>query len=177
MQIKNIKIPHNLKISVVFVNSIRFLLLDNTFNKKYILAPRNCSFLKEDNLLKIKSLSNFEFKQFFNRVYFTIKNLNMVFKKRLFLKGLGYRMSLAESKKNLELKLGFSHFISLNIPDNIIVKVLSKKKTKLHVESKNKVLLGNFLDRIVSLRSPDSYKGKGFWYKYQKKTLKIIKKK
>jgi hypothetical protein len=38
-------------------------------------------------------------------------------------------------------------------------------------------LIGNFIDKIVSLKTPDSYKGKGFWLKYEARTLKIIKKK
>ena len=32
------------------------------------------------------------------------------------------------------------------------------------------------MDKIISLKAPDSYKGKGFWYKYQEKTLKALKK-
>jgi ribosomal protein L6P/L9E len=39
------------------------------------------------------------------------------------------------------------------------------------------VLLGNFITSIQRLRFPDAYKGKGFWKKYEKRTLKLFKKK
>jgi ribosomal protein L6P/L9E len=36
--------------------------------------------------------------------------------------------------------------------------------------------IGNFLKKIKNLKAPDSYKGKGFWYKNESKLLKEIKK-
>ena len=90
------------------------------------------------------------------------------------LKGLGYRITIIENRTKIEFKIGFSHLIRLSIPNGIKAK---GKKNLLHLECKNKILLGNFVDKIVSLKLPDSYKGKGFWFKYQTKTLKIIKKK
>jgi len=47
----------------------------------------------------------------------------------------------------------------------------------LKLQGTNKVDVGNFLDKIISLKAPDSYKGKGFWFKYQKKDSETCKKK
>jgi hypothetical protein len=75
----------------------------------------------------------------------------------------------------IEFKLGFSHLKKIKIPvDEISVHV---QKSTLFVEGRDCVLIGNFLNKIRSLKVPDIYKGKGFWYKYQKEHLKIIKKK
>jgi ribosomal protein L6P/L9E len=39
-----------------------------------------------------------------------------------------------------------------------------------------KVKVGNFANKIKSYRLPDSYKGKGIWYKNEVKILKEVKK-
>ena len=96
-------------------------------------------------------------------------------RKKLYLKGLGFRINLTENGSLLTLKLGFSHLIYLKIPKDRLNIVLSKKS--LSVEGEDKVLVGNFIAKIRALKKPDAYKGKGFFYKYQKEKLKIIKKK
>jgi ribosomal protein L6P/L9E len=45
------------------------------------------------------------------------------------------------------------------------------------MQSYDITFLGNFLAKIVSLRSPDPYKGKGFLRKNEKIVLKQLKKK
>ena len=48
--------------------------------------------------------------------------------------------------------------------------------TLLIVEGIESAVVGNFLKKIRNLKTPDSYKGKGFWYKNESKVLKEIKK-
>ena len=105
---------------------------------------------------------------------FAIKNLTVVFKKKLILKGLGFRVLLNETNDLAQFKLGFSHLINIKLPENLRLKV---RKNLISIECNDKILLGNFVNKIVSLRNQDSYKEKGFSYKYEKKILKIIKKK
>ena len=72
------------------------------------------------------------------------------------------------------LKLGYSHEISLVIPKNLNVIV---KKKKLLIEGSDKVIVGNFVNKIINFKSLNSYTGKGLWLKsYQKFILKEIKK-
>lgn len=165
MEIKKIKIPKNLNISIVFVGDNKFLILKNLVNLKYISVPKFVNIFKEnDDLLNLKSdlddkKSMLQLNQFFTRLDFAFKNLENVFKKRLLLKGLGFRINLFEEKRKVEFKLGFSHLIQLDIPQNIKIKT---KKNIINLEGVDKVLLGNFVDKIISLKLPDCYKGKGF---------------
>jgi len=93
----------------------------------------------------------------------------------LYLKGLGFKINVLKESNVLQLKLGFSHLIYLKIPEEITKIVLLKKGLRL--ESYNVEILGNFIFKIRSYKIPDSYKGKGLYYKYEKEKLKVIKKK
>lgn len=179
-KIKNISIPSDVVIEFVFINSQKFVIFKNSKNiVKYFPIPAHIKVSKIGNFLSVTCVSEEDgkwyifFNLFLERLKTELEKLNKVFKKKLILKGLGYRITLSENRK-IELKLGFSHLVNLSIPENLRVKA---RKNIMNVEGTDKVLLGNFVDKIVSLKSPDSYKGKGFWFKYQKKTLKIIKKK
>jgi len=100
---------------------------------------------------------------------------NVSFKKKLRLKGLGFRINTDLSKNEMIFKLGYSHLITLSIPDFITnVKV---KKNIMLIESYDKISLGDFVKKVIDLRKADVYKGKGFSGQYEKKKLKVIKKK
>ena len=45
------------------------------------------------------------------------------------------------------------------------------------IESYDKISLGDFVKKVIDLRKADVYKGKGFSGQYEKKKLKVIKKK
>ncbi len=109
-----------------------------------------------------------------------LKNLNSVkeeltFKKKLRLKGLGFRISVDMVKRELLLKLGYSHLVNVEIPHYITN--IRVKKNIILLESFDKISLGDFLKKVYDLRKADSYKGKGFSGQYEKKKLKVIKKK
>lgn len=103
-----------------------------------------------------------------------LKRLEKPFKKKLLLKGLGYKAVLKNDETVLELKIGYSHSISLPI-EKQNVKVILDKNT-LTVEGTNKTKVGNFVNKIRNLKLPDRYKGKGFWYKNEVIQLKEINK-
>lgn len=86
------------------------------------------------------------------------------FIKKLELVGIGYRAS--SIGKILELNLGFSHNIIIEMPNEIEVKTVSEKgKNPLIIlTSYNKELLGIVSAKIRSLRPPEPYKGKGVKY-------------
>ncbi len=83
------------------------------------------------------------------------------FRKELELVGVGYRVS--NTGQLLELSLGFTHSIFLQLPDEIKVETKSErnKNPLIILESFDKQLLGQVCAKIRSFRKPEPYKGKG----------------
>jgi len=79
------------------------------------------------------------------------------YEKTLELVGVGYRAAL--KGKQLNLQLGFSHDINLNIPENIKINV--EKQTIIKISGLDKQLVGSLTAKIKSYRPPEPYKGKG----------------
>ena len=83
------------------------------------------------------------------------------FKKELELVGVGYRAS--NQGQILDLSLGYSHNIMLEIPAEVKV-VTEMKKGKnptVTLTSHDKQLIGAIAAKIRSFRKPEPYKGKG----------------
>lgn len=83
------------------------------------------------------------------------------YKKVLEVIGVGYRAS--NQGQRLELAVGYSHPIILELPEEIKVSAATEKgKAPIVVlESYDKQLLGQVAAKIRSLRKPEPYKGKG----------------
>lgn len=83
------------------------------------------------------------------------------FKKELELVGVGYRVS--NNGQILELSLGYTHNILLELPQEIKVetKMERNKSPMIILESCDKQLLGQVCAKIRSFRMPEPYKGKG----------------
>ena len=78
--------------------------------------------------------------------------------------GVGYRATV--QGKTLELSLGFSHNIVLQLPDEITATAEQSKGKPPVVtfKSHDKQLLGMVASKLRSLRKPEPYKGKGIKY-------------
>ncbi len=75
--------------------------------------------------------------------------------------GVGYR---AEAKGQiLDLTLGYSHNIVLQLPDEIKVEAKTERRSNpvITLKSHDKQLIGQVAAKIRSLRPPEPYKGKG----------------
>jgi len=83
------------------------------------------------------------------------------YKKEMELVGVGYRAT--SSGQVLELSLGFSHAIYIQLPHEIKVEAKTErnKNPLIILESADKQLLGQVCAKIRSLRKPEPYKGKG----------------
>jgi large subunit ribosomal protein L6 len=83
------------------------------------------------------------------------------FTKKLELVGVGYRASHTGQK--LELALGFSHGIVLELPKEVVIDTLTEKGKNpiITLTSYDKQLLGMVAAKIRSFRKPEPYKGKG----------------
>ena len=81
--------------------------------------------------------------------------------KELELVGVGYRASNQGQK--LELALGFSHNIVLNIAPEVKVEAISEKGKNpiVKLTSHDKQLVGQVAAKIRGFRRPEPYKGKG----------------
>ena len=79
------------------------------------------------------------------------------YEKILELVGVGFRAAL--KGKQLNMQLGFSHDINFDIPEGI--KVVVEKQTIVKITGHDKQLVGEVASKIISLRPPEPYKGKG----------------
>ncbi|MGH8512604.1 MAG: 50S ribosomal protein L6 [Gammaproteobacteria bacterium] len=82
------------------------------------------------------------------------------FKKKLEINGVGYRAQV--QGKTLNLTLGYSHPIKLEIPEGITIKTPSV--TEVLVEGNDKQQVGQIAANIRAFRPPEPYKGKGIKY-------------
>ena len=83
------------------------------------------------------------------------------YKKELELVGVGYR---AEAKgQNLEMSLGFSHEVIIQLPNEVKVETKTERRANpiITLTCIDKQLIGHVAAKIRSLRPPEPYKGKG----------------
>ncbi|MGL5640329.1 MAG: 50S ribosomal protein L6 [Mycoplasmoidaceae bacterium] len=80
--------------------------------------------------------------------------------KKLKIIGVGYKAAIVGN--HLELYLGHSHNIKLEIPKDI--KVTCTTPTEIEIFGSNKTVVGEFASIIRSKRPPEPYKGKGVMY-------------
>lgn len=75
--------------------------------------------------------------------------------------GVGYRATT--KGQLLQLALGFSHAITLDLPTEIKVSAAQEKGKNpiIRLESADKQLIGQVAAKLRSLRKPEPYKGKG----------------
>jgi len=75
--------------------------------------------------------------------------------------GVGYR---AESQgQRLEMSLGYSHDIVMELPEEVKVEAKTERRSNpiVTLTSIDKQLIGHVASKIRSLRKPEPYKGKG----------------
>jgi large subunit ribosomal protein L6 len=79
--------------------------------------------------------------------------------------GVGFK---AQAKGQvLELALGYSHSIFLELPEEVKVETVTErgKNPQITLKSHDKQLIGQVAAKIRSFRKPEPYKGKGVLYK------------
>jgi len=88
-----------------------------------------------------------------------ISGVTAGFTKQLELVGVGFKVSVAGNKVNLDL--GFSHPIAFELPKGVEAKA---EKNILTLSGSDKQLVGQVAAQIRKLRKPEPYKGKGIRY-------------
>lgn len=81
------------------------------------------------------------------------------FEKKLILEGVGFKSEV--SGNSLNLALGFSHPVKVEIPSGLGV---TAEKNTITISGIDKELVGNFAASVRALKKPEPYKGKGFRY-------------
>ena len=94
-------------------------------------------------------------------VYNMVEGVSEGYKKQLELIGVGYKASV--QKDILELSLGYSHGIFIQMPEGISVaaETAKGKAPTVTLEGYDKQLIGQVAAKIKSLRPVEPYKGKG----------------
>ena len=94
-------------------------------------------------------------------IFNMIEGVTTGWSKELELVGVGYRASNQGQK--LDLALGFSHNIVLNIAPEVKVETVSEKGKNpiIKLTSHDKQLVGQVAAKIRGFRAPEPYKGKG----------------
>lgn len=94
-------------------------------------------------------------------IFNMIEGVSKGWTKELELVGVGYRASNQGQK--LDLALGFSHNIVMNLAPEVKVETISEKGKNpiVKLTSHDKQLVGQVAAKIRSFRKPEPYKGKG----------------
>ena len=92
-----------------------------------------------------------------------VQGVSEGFRKTLQIEGVGYQASLQGN--NLQLRLGHSHEVVVEPPENISFDVPKESRgTIIHVDGIDKQVVGQTAANIREWRPPEPYKGKGVRY-------------
>lgn len=167
---KTIKIPSNINIyikkKIIFFKG-PFGVLSIEQKSLIIFKYNNQLILILPSKKKKKSILNL----FYKLIIIKIKGISKKFKLQLILKGIGFKVFIENNI--LHLKVGFSHIIQKEIPNNIQI---INQNNNLICSSNNFIELTQFIYKIRKIKKPEPYKGKGLLLKNEKILLKEGKK-
>ena len=160
--IQPIEVPE--KVNIIIKNN--FINVSGSLGELKYLYDKNINVKVENNMVHVSRISEGKKNRELHGLTRALIN-NMVlgvssgFRKELQLNGVGYS---AEQKQNkfLQLNLGFSHPIIIEIPEEL--KVETPNNTTIIISGINKQYVGQFAAKVRSFRKPEPYKGKGIKY-------------
>ena len=95
------------------------------------------------------------------------------FEKKLNLVGVGYKAAASNNKLNLQV--GYSHPVNIEMPQGITVATATP--TEIVIKGADRQRVGQIAAEIRAVRPPEPYKGKGIRYADEKIVIKETKKK
>jgi len=123
----------------------------------------------KDGTIEVKRPSESKHHKAFHGLYRSllfnmIEGVSKGWTKELELVGVGYKAS--SQGQLLDLSLGFSHNILIELPKEVKVETVSEKGKNpiVKLTSYDKQLIGHIAAKIRSFRKPEPYKGKGVKY-------------
>lgn len=176
-----------------FIYLFMFFYSDNNNNTKhslkYIIGSNFIKIIGPKGVLCKKKDKNIYIIQKINNFYFLLKNSKILNKKQklyllLIIKrfrklillvkygfilklrfvGIGYKMEYNKTINQLELKLGYSNSIFMEIPNYIDIYPVKTSKNLYVISSIYQNSVQNLAFKIKNLRKPEPYKGKGIRY-------------
>ncbi len=119
-----------------------------------------------ENIAKVNPKDNSKFANalwgtFASHLKNMIRGVTEGFSKKLLVEGVGFRVEQKGNK--IEMKLGFSHPVEVEVPDDLTVEVDSKENS-IKISGIDKQRVGQFAAEIRSIKKPEPYKGKGIRY-------------
>lgn len=160
------------KLPIILPNDVEInyndsqMTVKGKFGTLEIKIPNIIVIKKNNNIINVSLKNDIRNLRSLHGLYRTLIN-NMVigvseqFQLTLILKGVGYR-AIVQGKKII-LNLGYSHPVTIEIPETISIEVV--QNTTINLKSCDKELLGLFAANIRAWRRPEPYKGKGILYK------------
>jgi len=142
------------------------IIVKGKFGTLQTIIPDTINIQQDETTLKVGLKNELRNLRSLHGLYRTLIN-NMIvgvseqFELTLILKGVGYRAAV--QGKEIVLNLGYSHPVTINIPETVSIEVI--KNTTINLKSCDKELLGSFASNIRAWRRPEPYKGKGILYK------------
>ncbi len=118
----------------------------------------------EGNIIKLTpKYSNLETRSLWGTYASHIQNMiqgvTTPYVKKLIVEGVGFRSEVKGI--TITFTLGFSHTITLDIPQGLTV---TAEKNLVTISGSDKELVGEFTSKIRSLKKPEPYKGTGIRY-------------
>lgn len=89
-----------------------------------------------------------------------VEGVSTGFTKQLKVVGIGYRVAL--KGKTLNLIVGFSHEVNIEVPEGVTVEV--PDNTTINVSGIDKQIIGQFAANVRAVKKPEPYGGKGIRY-------------
>ena len=89
-----------------------------------------------------------------------VEGVSTGFTKQLKVVGIGYRAAL--KGKTLNLIVGFSHEVNIEVPEGVTVEV--PDNTTINVSGIDKQIVGQFAANVRAVKKPEPYGGKGIRY-------------
>lgn len=166
------------KVLIYFLSGMRLIVVVTLLSRRYLILPYFVTVVRDE--VKVRFLLSpdvsSELKNTFVRdTTLWAKGINGFYRNKLILKGLGFKVGLFRSKSLLVLKLGYSR--SLQVAFSAYKFKVKISRNVITIQGQNFSEVGDFTRKISRLRVPDVYKGKGFWYKDELRSLKELKKK
>jgi large subunit ribosomal protein L6 len=159
----HIEIPAGVTVSVspenvVTVKGPKGELTQNVENTLEVTVEENSVVVKRSADSKEIKAKHGLYRSLINNM---VEGVSKGYTKEMELVGVGYRAS--NQGQILELSLGYSHNIFLQLPPEIKVETVSErnKNPLIKLESCDKQLIGQVAAKIRAFRKPEPYKGKG----------------
>ncbi|MEI6901076.1 MAG: 50S ribosomal protein L6 [Bacteroidota bacterium] len=158
-----IPIPEGVKIQVSETNLVtvtgKMGSLEQQVDPRVKISVEGTNLIvsRESNEQDVRSKHGLYRSLLFNMVKGTSEGFTIVQE----LVGVGYKATAKEQM--LELSLGYSHNIVMELPKEVSVETTAErgKNNTIILKSRDKQLIGQVAAKIRSLRKPEPYKGKG----------------